>query len=143
MGALLVTSTVQIGAARVRLEDDGKGFPLLLLHGFPATRRLWAHVSPMLVDAGFRVLIPDLIGYGESEAPAGARIDMASQARWMLELLSQLAVKHVAIVAHDVGSAAAQLMVINEPRRISGLAVLDGVYAGEWAMGAITDVPPP
>ncbi|HLJ39099.1 MAG TPA: alpha/beta hydrolase [Steroidobacteraceae bacterium] len=135
-----VTTTVQIGAARVRLEDDGKGFPLLLLHGFPATRRLWARVSPLLVEAGFRVLVPDLIGYGESEAPAGARIDMASQARWMLELLGQLALTRVAIVAHDVGSAAAQLMVISEPRRIRGLAVLDGVYAGEWAMGAIAGI---
>jgi len=46
----------------------------------------------------------------------------------------------VALVAHDVGSAAAQLMVAMAPQRIRGLAVLDGVYAGEWAMDAISSI---
>jgi pimeloyl-ACP methyl ester carboxylesterase len=137
----LITA-IQIREARVCLEDDGEGLPLLLLHGFPATRHLWARVAPLLLGAGFRVLIPDLVGYGESEAPTGVRIDMASQARWMLELLDRLErpVTGVAIVAHDVGSAAAQLMIVNEPHRIRGLAVLDGVYADEWAMEAITSI---
>ena len=135
-----MSTTVQIREARICLEDNGDGFPLLLLHGFPATRHLWARVAPALVDAGFRVLIPDLVGYGESEAPAGMRIDMASQARWMLELLDELSVTRAVIIAHDVGSAAAQLMVANEPQRIRGLAVLDGVYGTEWAMEAIRSI---
>lgn len=131
---------MQIRETRVCLEDDGEGFPLLLLHGFPSTRHLWARVAPPLVDAGFRVLTPDLVGYGESEAPIGVRIDMASQARWMLELLDELAVTRAAIIAHDVGSAAAQLMVLNDPQRVRGLAVLDGVYLAEWAMEAIRSI---
>jgi pimeloyl-ACP methyl ester carboxylesterase len=135
-----LTSTVEISGARVRLEDDGKGQPLLLLHGFPATRALWSQVAPLLAGAGFRVIVPDLIGYGESEAPSGARIDMGSQARWMLELLDQLALARVAVIAHDVGSAAAQLMVVNAPQRVRSLAVLDGVYAAEWAMEAIAGI---
>jgi pimeloyl-ACP methyl ester carboxylesterase len=135
-----LATTVQVRGARVRLEDDGDGQPLLLLHGFPATRYLWSRVGPLLAAAGFRVLVPDLIGYGESEAPSVARIDMASQARWMLELLDELAVARAVIIAHDVGSAAAQLMVVNAPRRVRGLAVLDGVYATEWAMAAIASI---
>jgi pimeloyl-ACP methyl ester carboxylesterase len=135
-----LTTTVEISGAGVRLEDHGKGQPLLLLHGFPATRYLWSRVAPLLAGAGFRVLVPDLVGYGESEAPSGARIDMASQARWMLELLDQLGLARVAIIAHDVGSAAAQLMVVNAPQRVRGLAVLDGVYAAEWAMEAIASI---
>ena len=120
-------TAIQIRAARVCLEDDGEGYPLLLLHGFPATRQLWTRVAPLLAGAGFRVLTPDLVGYGESEAPMGVPIDMASQARWMVELLDELAVTRVSIIAHDVGSAAAQLMVVNEPQRVRSLAVLDGV----------------
>jgi pimeloyl-ACP methyl ester carboxylesterase len=67
--------------------------------------------------------------------PADVRVDMASQAWWMLELLDALGLAHAAVVAHDVGSAAAQLMVVSAPQRISGLVVLDGVYAltsGQW-----------
>jgi len=97
-------------------------------------------VAPLLARAGFRVLIPDLVGYGESEAPMGVPIDMASQARWMVALLDELAVTRVSIIAHDVGSAAAQLMVVNEPQRVRSLAVLDGVYAAEWAMEAIRSI---
>ena len=135
-----MSTTIQLREARVCLEEDGEGFPILLLHGFPATRHLWSRVAPELVDAGFRVLTPDLVGYGESEAPTNVRIDMASQAQWMLELLNGLAVKRVVIIAHDVGSAAAQLMVANEPERVRGLAVLDGVFGTEWGMQAIRSI---
>jgi 2-hydroxymuconate-semialdehyde hydrolase len=94
----------------------------------------------LLIEAGFRVLVPDLVGYGASKAPSDVRVDMASQARWMLELLDALGLTHAAVVAHDVGSAAAQLMVASAPQRISGLAVLDGVCGDEWAMDAIASI---
>lgn len=135
-----MATTIQIRDVSVCLEDQGDGFPLLLLHGFPATRHLWSSVAPLLIGAGYRVLIPDLVGYGDSEAATGVRLDMASQARWMLELLDRLGVARPFIIAHDVGSAAAQLMVADAPERFRGLAVLDGVYASEWAMDAIASI---
>jgi len=109
-----LAETIQIRDVSVCLEDDGEGSPLLLLHGFPATRHLWSRVAPLLVSAGYRALI--------------------------LELLDRLGAARPVIIAHDVGSAAAQLMVAKAPGRFRGLAVLDGVYAAEWAMDAITSI---
>lgn len=122
------------------MEDQGSGPAVLLLHGFPATRHLWSGVVPPLVNAGFRVIVPDLVGYGESAAPPGVRIDMASQARWMAALLDELGVERFALVAHDVGAAAAQLLVMNSPARLRGVALLDGVYGGDWAMESISSI---
>ena len=133
-------SSVRVPDATIALEDSGAGAAVLLLHGFPATRRLLARVAPSLCDAGFRLLVPDLVGYGASEAQAGVRIDMASQARWMWQLLDALGIERAAIMAHDVGSAAAQLMTVSAPQRVRGLAVLDGVYDAEWAMSAIHSI---
>jgi haloacetate dehalogenase len=82
--------------ATIAVDDTGEGVPVLLLHGFPATRHLWSRVAPLMRDAGFRLLIPDLVGYGGSDAPAGVRIDMASQASWMLALLDALGIARVA-----------------------------------------------
>lgn len=135
-----LTTSIQLKDATVVVDDSGKGLPVLLLHGFPATRMLWSKVAPVLVEAGFRVLVPDLVAYGNSDAPVGLRVDMASQARWMFELLDKLGVTSAAVVAHDVGSAAAQIMVTTAPQRVRGLAVLDGVHRGEWAMDAITSI---
>jgi len=135
-----MVTRIKVTDATIALDDTGEGIPVLLLHGFPATRHLWSRVAPELADAGFRVLVPDLVGYGASECAAGVRVDMASQARWMLELLDALGLARAAVVAHDVGSAAAQLMVASAPQRVRGLAVLDGVYAGEWAMEAIASI---
>jgi 2-hydroxymuconate-semialdehyde hydrolase len=136
----LTVIDIPVPGATIALDDSGEGVPVLLLHGFPATRHLWSRVAPPLRDAGFRLLIPDLAGYGASDAPAGVRIDMASQARWMLELLDALGIARVCLVAHDVGSAAAQLMVATAPHRIRALAVLNGVYANQWAMEAIASI---
>ena len=135
-----MATNIQVTDAKIALDDAGDGFPVLLLHGFPTTRLLWSRVAPSLIEAGFRVLVPDLVGYGASEAPVGARVDMASQARWMLQLLDALGIARAAVVAHDVGSAAAQIMLASAPQRVRGLALLDGVHAGNWAMEAITSI---
>jgi pimeloyl-ACP methyl ester carboxylesterase len=126
--------------AQVEFEDTGGGVPLLLLHGFPATRALWSEVAPGLTLRGLRAIVPDLVGYGASTAPAEVPVDMASQARWMWGLLDALGVERAWLVAHDVGSAAAQLMTVAAPARVLGLVILDGVYRTEWAMDAIESI---
>lgn len=131
---------MQLTDADVEFDDLGDGVPILLLHGFPATRYLWSQVVPLLVTQGHRVLAPDLVGYGSSAARPGRSIDMASQARWMWELLDRLKIERTFIVAHDVGSAAAQLMVSAAPLRVRGLVILDGVHETEWAMDAIESI---
>ena len=80
-------ATVALGDARIGFDDFGAGDPVLLLHGFPATRRLWAQVARRLAEAGYRILAPDLVGYGESEPTPGVGVGMVNQARWMLELV--------------------------------------------------------
>jgi AraC-like DNA-binding protein len=55
--------------ATIELDDIGEGAPVLFLHGFPATRYLWSGVVPLLVNSGYRLLVPDLLGYGASDAP--------------------------------------------------------------------------
>jgi len=136
----MMAAKLQLSRVAIELDDVGEGHPVLLLHGFPATRYLWAQVAPLLVKTGYRLLVPDLVGYGTSVAPADVSIDMASQSRWMLEMMNALGIVQVSVIAHDVGSAAAQIMVANAPQRVRSLVVLDGVCGSEWAMDAIASI---
>lgn len=135
-----MATRIELSRAMIELDDVGDGHPLLLLHGFPATRYLWSRVVPLLVKAGYRLLVPDLVGYGSSVAPAGVLLDMASQSRWMLEMMDVLGIAQASVIAHDVGSAAAQIMVANAPQRVRNLVVLDGVCGSEWALDAIAGI---
>jgi pimeloyl-ACP methyl ester carboxylesterase len=133
-------AVVRLGQVSVELEDDGRGEPVLLLHGFPTTRALWKGVAPALVQAGYRAIAPDLVGYGGSSCPAGAEPDMASQAAWLIGLLDALGIERATVVAHDVGTAAAQILVARAPERVRRLVLMDGVHAGEWAMEAVAPI---
>jgi pimeloyl-ACP methyl ester carboxylesterase len=115
----LTTIKIQVEDAAIALDDVGEGTPVLLLHGFPATRYLWSRVVPLLANSG---------------------VDMASQAHWMIQMLDTLGLARAAVVAHDVGSAAAQIMLATAPQRVRSVVVLDGVYASEWAMDAIASI---
>ncbi len=123
---------------RFALDDVGGRAPVLLLHGFPTTRKLWARVTPRLAQVGLRCIAPDLIGYGES--PGAEDVGMEGQARWLLELLDELELTQVALVAHDVGTAAAQILAARAPHRVRKLVLMDGVYETEWAMDAVASI---
>src|SRR5258707_15539333 len=106
---------VTLGPISIELWEEGKGQPILLLHGFPTTNVLWHSVVPPLVAAGCRWLEPDLGGFGHSDDPDGEPIDIGSKAGWMLSLLDLLEIKRVLLVAYDFGTAAAQYMVPRYP----------------------------
>ena len=66
-----IAMTVTVNGLSFHVVDEGSGPPVLLLHGFPDSSALWRHQIPALVDAGHRVIAPDLRGFGASDRPEG------------------------------------------------------------------------
>lgn len=62
----------EAGEASIEYDVTGAGRPVILLHGFPDSGRLWRNQVPVLADAGFQVIVPDLRGYGRSDKPGTA-----------------------------------------------------------------------
>ena len=68
-------ATVDNAGTEIHYEVTGEGTLVVLLHGFPDSGSLWRHQAPALAGAGFRVIVPDMRGYGRSARPVevGAR----------------------------------------------------------------------
>lgn len=105
--------------------DEGTGPPVLLLHGFPDSSRLWRHQIPALVAAGRRVIAPDLRGFGDSDRPADmAAYRLSTVLADLVGLLDALRLGRVAVVGHDWGAGVAWLFAALHPERVEQLAVL-------------------
>src|SRR5919197_511031 len=86
--------------------DEGEGHPVLLLHGFPDSARLWRHQVPVLAAAGMRTVAPDLRGFGESERPEAVEdYTLARSVADMLAVLDALGIERASVVGHDFGAA--------------------------------------
>lgn len=94
------------GQLRVHYLDEGpkEAAPILLLHGEPSWSFLYRKMIPILVQAGHRVIVPDLIGFGRSDKPS-KRDDYTYQRHvdWMKSLILQLELKEITLVCQDWG----------------------------------------
>lgn len=109
----------------VRVEGEAEGETVLLLHGFPDSGRLWRHLVPELVGAGYRCIVPDLRGFGESERPEGvASYAMPLIIGDVLGILDGLGVERAAVVGHDWGAAVGWALAAMVPARVSRLVAL-------------------
>ena len=98
----------------------GDGEPLLLLHGVPGSSQSWQKVG-MKVASRFRVILPDLIGFGASDAPADA-FDLEAQAKSIRALLNYLQIDRFYLGGHDFGaSVAVTLMRLYPELNVRGL----------------------
>lgn len=88
--------------------DEGDGPALLLVHGWPETMRIWWRNVQPLVDAGFRVVVPDLRGFGGSEMADDGYGDVAAHSRDLHALVDHLGIDRVVAVAGDLGGAVIQ-----------------------------------
>ena len=94
----------ETGEAGIEYEVTGEGRPVLLLHGFPDSGRLWRNQVPVLAGAGFRVIVPDLRGYGRSDKPeAASSYSFPSLAGDVIAVLDDAG--RAGIVGHDWGAA--------------------------------------
>jgi pimeloyl-ACP methyl ester carboxylesterase len=91
------------------LREGAGGFPLLLLHGWPETMRIWWRNVRALAEAGFEVIVPDLRGFGESGLAPDDAYDIATQARDMEALVrGELGHEHCIACGGDLGGVVAQ-----------------------------------
>jgi pimeloyl-ACP methyl ester carboxylesterase len=116
---------IDSSGVRIHYDVNGAGRPVVLLHGFPDTGRLWRHQVPALAEAGFRVIVPDLRGYGRSDKPAevGA-YSMQKLVGDVLAVMSDAGVERAHVVGHDWGAALAWGLAALAGDRVDHLAVL-------------------
>ena len=100
-------------------REGAGGFPLLLVHGWPETKRIWERNVAALAEAGFDVIVPDLRGYGDSDLAADGFYDLAAHARDLEALLRALGHSHCAACGGDLGGGAIQDLGL----RFDGLVV--------------------
>jgi len=114
---------------RLHYVDEGpRGAPpVLMLHGEPAWSFLYRHVIPPVVDAGLRVLAPDLIGFGKSDKPAGrGDYSYAGQVAWIRHWMEALDLNDVTLVCQDWGSLIGLRLAAESPQRFARVLLGNG-----------------
>ena len=117
------------GPVRLHLAAAGSGTPVLLLHGWPQHWWCWRRVVKQL-SGQYRLLIPDLRGFGWSEAP-GSGYSPTGFADDAVALLDALDLAHADVIGHDWGGFTGFLLGLHHPERVDRLLLCNS--PGPWA----------
>jgi pimeloyl-ACP methyl ester carboxylesterase len=118
-------SRVDVNGVGIEYQVTGQGRPVVLLHGFPDSGRLWRHQVTALAAAGFQVIVPDLRGYGRSDKPAEVEAySLPLLAGDVMAVLADAGVERAHVVGHDWGAALAWAIASLVPGTVDHLAVL-------------------
>jgi pimeloyl-ACP methyl ester carboxylesterase len=121
----LSTRRVEGNGVTLAVVDEGAGPAVVLLHGFPDSSSLWRHQVPALVGAGFRVVAPDLRGFGESDRPAAVEeYELGRSVGDVLAVLDALEIERAHVVGHDWGAVVAWLTAAFAPGRVERLVAM-------------------
>ena len=116
---------VDSGGVGIHYEVSGEGRPVVLLHGFPDSGRLWRNQVPALVDAGFKVIVPDQRGYGKSDKPAEVdAYNILFLAGDVGAVLADAGVDRAHVIGHDWGAAVAWAIAAMAPDSVDHLVAL-------------------
>jgi len=116
---------IQVNGLTFRVLDQGSGPAILLVHGWPDSAYVWRHQIPILVNAGFRVIAPDLRGFGASDRPAEVdAYKLQTLVGDLKGILAVLGVERVTIIGHDWGAAISWLFTTFFPNQVERLVAL-------------------
>ncbi len=128
---------IEVGEVTLSVLEGGEGAPLILLHGYPQNALCWMRVAPDLARH-FRVIVPDLRGYGMSDAPpddADHRVySKRTMAADITGLMDRLGIPSAMILGHDRGGRVAYRLALDHPERVRRLGIIEIVPTGDfWA----------
>jgi pimeloyl-ACP methyl ester carboxylesterase len=117
--------SIDAGGLRMEVALSGSGPAVALLHGFPELWWSWRHQIPVLAEAGFSVVAPDMRGYGGTDAPAPVEAyDVLALAGDVVALMDALGHERFAVVGHDWGANVAWELARSHPERVTAVAGL-------------------
>jgi len=118
-----------IGGVRIHYQEAGdeKAPPIILIHGFISSNLVWNEVFLPLAKAGFRVIAPDLPGYGYSDKPSDGRYTIDAQAYAVLGLMDRLGIDQATIVGASYGGAIAATIALDYSERVAKLILVGAV----------------
>lgn len=113
---------LQVNGIELHVAEQGSGRPIVLCHGFPELWYSWRHQLPVLAEAGYRAVAPDMRGYGQSSIPADVEdYDLITVCDDMLGLLDDLGEQQAVFVGHDWGAYVAWHLALAHPARVAAV----------------------
>ncbi len=123
---------IAVGDPPVRLavRDEGRGKPVVLIHGLGTSSYTWRGIAPALART-HRVISIDLKGFGESEKPLTGPYTVRAQADLVAQVIARKNLRDATVIGHSYGGGVALLLALDETRaqdrRISRLALIDSI----------------
>lgn len=119
----------EVDGVRVHYQEAGsRNAPaVVLVHGFCASSLVWHDVIAPIAEAGFRVVAPDLLGFGFSGKPRSWPYTIEAQARALVRLLDVLGIESAALVGSSYGGAVAAACALDYAERVERLVLVDAV----------------
>jgi pimeloyl-ACP methyl ester carboxylesterase len=112
--------------------EQGQGAPIVLLHGLGASKAIWRPLSNLLPPDKFHVLIPDLLGFGESPRPEWGNYDVEQHARMVVAFLKrQRIITPITLVGHSMGCLVATYIAATNPNMVKRLVLYEPPLLGE------------
>jgi pimeloyl-ACP methyl ester carboxylesterase len=125
-----------LGDVRLHYVEAGSGPLVVLLHGFPEFWYSWRFQIPILAEAGFRVVVPDMRGYNLSDKPPKVRdYRVEFLARDVQRLIRACGSESAAVVGHDWGGVAGWLAAMRYPEVVQKLAILNCPHPSRFLSG--------
>jgi len=128
----------ELGDVRLHYVEAGEGPLVVLLHGFPQFWYMWRFQIPALVEAGFRVIAPDMRGYNLSDKPPNVsdyRVELL--ARDVERLIRACGEETATVVGHDWGAMAGWIAAMLHPERVGRLGILNLPHPHRFAHGLL------
>lgn len=126
---------VRANGINLAVYEAGSGPAVILLHGFPGLAFTWRHQIPALAAAGYRVIVPDLRGYGLSDTPKAVEdYDVAHLTGDLVDLLDALGVEKAVFIGHDWGGLLAWQMPLLHEAWVAGVIGVNLPFIPHWML---------
>jgi pimeloyl-ACP methyl ester carboxylesterase len=118
-----------VDGVRVHFQEVGASDRpvVFLIHGFASSNLVWSKVLLELADQGFRVIAPDLLGYGYSAKPRDLEYTIGRQSKMVVGLMNQLGIERANIVGSSYGGAIAATIALDHPSLVDKLVLVGAV----------------